>query len=60
MQAGGKRTIKIPAALGYGAQGAPPDIPKNANLIFEVQMKTLSKGKDKKEKGGKRQSSPRL
>jgi FKBP-type peptidyl-prolyl cis-trans isomerase FkpA len=37
MKAGGKRTLVVPAAKGYGSRGAGP-IPPNANLIFDVQM----------------------
>jgi FKBP-type peptidyl-prolyl cis-trans isomerase len=38
MKAGGKRQIRVPAELAYGAAGVPPIVPPNSNLIFDVLL----------------------
>lgn len=44
MKVGGQRTLTIPPAMAYGAQGAGNVIPPNAALIFDVELLGLRQG----------------
>merc|ERR1719507_94178 len=39
MREGGKRRLTLAPNMGYGAGGAPPDIPGNATLVFDIECK---------------------
>lgn len=44
IKTGEQRTIKIPAEYGYGARGAGGVIPPNADLTFEIEALSITKG----------------
>ncbi|MFK2905508.1 FKBP-type peptidyl-prolyl cis-trans isomerase [Dyella ginsengisoli] len=41
MKVGGKRTLLLPSAMGYGSRGAGGDIPPNAALVFDVELVSI-------------------
>ena len=44
MRVGGKRALRIPSSLGYGAAGAGVEIPPNADLEFDCELVGTASG----------------
>jgi FKBP-type peptidyl-prolyl cis-trans isomerase len=38
MKVGGRRRLVIPPELAYGSAGAPPKIPANATIVFDITL----------------------
>ena len=38
MRVGGRRQLVVPSSLGYGATGSPPNVPRQATLVFVVDL----------------------
>ena len=43
MREGDKRTLYVPASMGYGKKGVPGTIPKNSPLVFDVELMRVLK-----------------
>ncbi|MDW5264288.1 MULTISPECIES: FKBP-type peptidyl-prolyl cis-trans isomerase [Acidobacteriaceae] len=42
MHVGGKRRLYVPYQLAYGELGRPPVIPAKANLVFDIELVSMS------------------
>lgn len=43
MKRGGKMLLIVPSELGYGSRGNGPEIPRNATLVFEIDLLELKR-----------------
>lgn len=43
MREGGKRLVKLPPELGFGARGSAGVVPPNSGLVFMIELVTLRK-----------------
>jgi FKBP-type peptidyl-prolyl cis-trans isomerase len=43
MKPGEKRLVIVPPELAYGTRGSPPKIPRNATLVFEMEVLEFKK-----------------
>jgi FKBP-type peptidyl-prolyl cis-trans isomerase len=43
MRVGGKRLLRVPPELGYGADGVQDLVPPNSRLIFVIELQELRK-----------------
>jgi FKBP-type peptidyl-prolyl cis-trans isomerase len=41
MKIGGKRRLRVPPDMGYGAKGSPPSIPPDAGLVFDIELVSI-------------------
>jgi FKBP-type peptidyl-prolyl cis-trans isomerase FkpA len=41
MAVGGRRKLVVPSALGYGVKGSPPLVPRQATLIFDIDLTAI-------------------
>lgn len=44
MKAGGRREVIIPPRLAFGSDGAPPEIPPNATVVYVVDLLAVKPG----------------
>lgn len=45
MKKGGKRLLRIPPVLGYGAKGVQDAVPANTSLLFVIELVDLEKAR---------------